>query len=90
MIFRKCRYEIIAVVVIRLTAQRQSKLRPRASALQKFGATLLGRELIGIAVLDWELGKPCAVLDESDGIVSAPSHGFVAGIASNALILQGT
>src|SRR5207237_49064 len=85
MIFHECGYEIIAVVVAGLTAEQQWNLRLRAGALQKLGAKLLGQELIGVADIDQQIREPSTVLDERDGIVSAPSRTVIAEIPAERL-----
>ena len=82
-IFHKGRYEIIAVVVAGLAPERERDGRLLAGAFQKVGAKLLGQKLIGIAVIDEEVGKPRAVLDEGDGIVLAPGGVIAAEISAH-------
>ena len=79
MIFHECRYEVITVVVAGLTAQQQRDFCLRAGALQQLGAKLLGQKLIGVADIDQQIGKPCAVLDERNSVVSAPGRTIIAG-----------
>src|ERR1035438_2551114 len=85
MIFDECRYEIIAVVVAGPAAEQQWNCRLRAGALQQFGTELFGQELIGIAVIDQQIGKTRAVLDEGDSIVPAPGRAVMAEISAQGL-----
>ena len=85
MIFHEGRYEIVAVIVFGLAAKVQRDLSLRAGALQKFRAKLFAEELIGIAVVDQEIGEPSAILDECDGVVLAPRRPIIAEISTQRL-----
>src|ERR1700730_12287134 len=85
MIFHEGRYEVVAVIVSGLAAEVQRDVGLRAGTLQKFRAKLFVEELIGIAIVDQEIGKPCAILDEGDGVVTAPRRPVIAEISTQRL-----
>src|SRR4051794_40880058 len=77
--------EVVAVVVARLTAEREGDVRFLAGVLQKFRAQLFGEELVGIAIVDKQSGKSGAVLDQRHRIMPAPGLLVVAEIAAERL-----
>src|SRR5215475_7737939 len=81
--------EIIAVIVAALTPQRKANAGLLACHMQQFGLELLGQELIGIAIVDQEFGKPRAVLDQRHGVVFAPGLPVAAEIAAKRLDAPG-
>ena len=85
MICHECRYEVIAVVIASLATKGKGDAGLRTGAFQQLGAKLFGQELIGIANIDKEIGKPPAVLYKCDGIVPAPAIARVAEISTQCL-----
>ena len=63
--------EVVAVVVAGLEPQRQRLARDGADGLQPLGAELGGQEGVGLALVDQEVRRPRAVLDQGDRIVAA-------------------
>ena len=63
--------EVVAVVVAGLEPQRQRLARGGAGGLQPLGAELGGQEGVGLALVDQEVRRPRAVLDQGDRIVAA-------------------
>ncbi len=72
MVFHEGRYEVIAVVIAGLAAKDQRDAGLRASVLQKLRTELFGQELIGVAIINQEIGKARAILDQCDRVVAAP------------------
>jgi hypothetical protein len=51
------------VIIAGLATKDQRDAGLRASVLQKLGTKLFGQELIGIAIVNQEIGKARAILD---------------------------
>ena len=60
------------MVIAGLTAKDQRNTRLQTGVLQKLRTKLSGQELIGVAVIDQKIGKPCTILDQRDGVVLTP------------------
>ena len=71
-IFHECRYEVIAVVITNLATEHQWDAGLSASVLQKLGAQLPGQELVGVAIVNQEIRKARAILDQRDSVMLAP------------------
>ena len=84
-IFHEGRHEVIAVVVAGLATKGQRNTGLRAGVLQKLGTKLFGQELIGVAIIDQEIGKPRAILDQCDRVVLAPGCARFAEISAERL-----
>src|SRR5580704_14035056 len=85
MIAHEGRDEIIAVIIAALATQLERNARFLACSLQQLRAKLLGQERIGVADIDQQLGKSCAVLDEGDRIMLAPGVLVASEIAAERL-----
>src|ERR1700678_1504094 len=84
-IFHVGRYEVIAVVIASVAAKGQRDLGLPAGVFQQVRAKLFGQELIGIAIVDQEIGKPRPTLDKGDSIVLAPGGASIAEISAQRL-----
>ena len=74
------------MVVALLKPERQRDSDRRTCLLQKLRAQFLFDERVGRSDIDEQLGQPRPVLDERDGVVSAPRRVIVAEIAGKRLL----
>ena len=80
---------MIAVVVPRLHPQRQGDPRLVTRLGQQLGTQLLGQELVGIALIDQQVGQSRAVLDQGNGIRLSPGGAVLPQIAAQRLLTPG-
>ena len=85
MIVHERRYEVIAVIISWLAAENEGNVRLRTRVLKQFGAQLFGEEWIGVADIDEEIGKLCAIFDKRDSIVLAPCISRLAKVSAQRL-----
>src|SRR5262245_30500878 len=85
MVSQECGDEVVAVIVAGLPAQGEGDPGFLARALQQLRAELLREKLVGVAVVDQQIGQSGAVLDQRDRIVLAPCLPVIAEIAAERL-----
>jgi hypothetical protein len=90
MIYHECRNEIVRVVVTLPHIERQPDPSRPASALQKLRPKPVLQELIRRSLIDQKLWNAIAVLDETHGVVGAPTAFIVAQISQIAKAMTGT
>src|SRR3546814_5146287 len=89
MVFHEGRNEIIAVVVSGAQAKRELDASALAGALKQLGAQLFFKKIVGFALVYKERRYPSAVLNQSDGIMSAPGSLIRAQISTQRLLPPG-
>src|SRR5690606_24947775 len=82
--------EIIAMIVTRLHPDRRFLSGALARLCQQFGLELLGEEIVGVTLVDEEVGEPRAGRDQRTGIIGAPRLAIFAQIARQRLLAPRT